>query len=70
MFVEPDTVILYAIRDKNGEIIHIPFTFEQVEGSVPNFYQQLKRAIIEAELEDFDVDSSEIIKREVLNRNK
>lgn len=62
MELTKDTVIKYTLEDKNGEVVTGTFTLEQVEGS--DFYNAFKESL--RDLEDFDVDSSEIIKREII----
>lgn len=64
MNLDKDTLIKYTVEDKNGERIQATFTIEQVEGSQPNFYEAFKNTL--RDLEDFDLESSEIISREVL----
>lgn len=65
MKLDENTLIRYTVEDKNGEIVQTTFTLQQVEGSVPNFYQAFKDAL--RDLEDFDVDNSEIISREIVS---
>lgn len=65
MKLDENTLIRYTVEDKNGEIVQTAFTLQQVEGSVPNFYQAFKDAL--RDLEDFDVDNSEIISREIVS---
>ena len=65
MKLHKGSVIRYILRDKDDEEVMLTFTLEQIEGSVPNFYQALKDCLVD--LEDFDLDSSEIVSREVLN---
>lgn len=65
MRLDENTLIRYTVEDKNGEIVQTTFTLQQVEGSVPNFYQAFKDAL--RDLEDFDVDNSEIISREIVS---
>lgn len=65
MKLDENTLIRYTVEDKNGEIIQTTFTLQQVEGSVPNFYQAFKDTL--RDLEDFDVDNSEIISREIVS---
>lgn len=64
MDITKDTEIEYMLEDKNGEIISMSFPIEYVEGSVPNFYQQLREAL--SRVEDFDLESSEIIGRRIV----
>lgn len=64
MDITKDTEIEYMLEDKNGEIISMSFPIEYVEGSVPNFYQQLREAL--SRIEDFDLESSEIIGRRIV----
>lgn len=64
MDITKDTEIEYMLEDKNGEIISMSFPIEYVEGSVPNFYQQLREAL--SRIEDFDLESSEIIGRHIV----
>lgn len=64
MELSKDTKIKYYLEDKNGEIIMSTFTLEQIEGSVNGFYKDFKESL--EDIEDFDLDSSEIIKREIV----
>lgn len=64
MKLNENTMIRYTVEDKNGERVQATFSLQQIEGSVPNFYQAFKDSL--ADLEDFDLDSSEIISREIV----
>lgn len=64
MDITKDTKIEYTLEDKNGEIISMSFPIEYIEGSVPNFYQQLREAL--RGVKDFDLESSEIIGRRIV----
>lgn len=65
MKLDENTLIKYTVEDKNGEVIQTTFTLQQIEGSIPNFYQAFKDAL--RDLEDFDVDNSEIVSREIVS---
>ena len=65
MKLDENTLIKYTVEDKNGEIVQTTFTLQQIEGSIPNFYQAFKDAL--RDLEDFDVDNSEIVSREIVS---
>lgn len=67
MKINDQIKIKYTLEDGNGEIIYMAFPIECIEGSTPNFYAQLKDAI--SELEDFDLESSRIIDREIIEEN-
>lgn len=68
MKITDQTKIKYTLQDKNGELIYLTFPLECVEGSTPNFYAQLRQAV--SDLEEFDIDSSEIIDREIIEETK
>lgn len=40
-----DTKIKYVLSDSDGELYQITLELRQIEGSVPNFYTQLKKAL-------------------------
>lgn len=65
MELNKDTKIKYYVKDKNDEIVMCIFTLEQIEGSVNGFYKDFKKSL--EDLENFDLDSSEIIKREIVD---
>lgn len=65
MKLDENTLIRYTVEDKNGEVVQTTFTLQQIEGSVPNFYQAFKDAL--RDLEDFDVENSEIVSREIVS---
>lgn len=65
MKLDENNLIRYTVEDKNGEVVQTTFTLQQIEGSVPNFYQALKDAL--RDLEDFDVENSEIVLREIVS---
>lgn len=65
MKLDENNLIRYTVEDKNGEVVQTTFTLQQIEGSVPNFYQVLKDAL--RDLEDFDVENSEIVLREIVS---
>lgn len=58
MEVDEKTKIKYTIENEHKEQIEIIFALEQIEGSTPNFYEQLKN-----NLED---KNCKIIKREIV----
>lgn len=64
MKLQKDTLIKYTVRDINGEEVKCTFTLEQIEGSAYNFYQHFKDSL--KDLEDFDVEHSEIVDREIV----
>lgn len=66
--INTNTKILYVLEDKNNERINLTFTIEQIEGSVPNFYDHLKLAL--KDVENFDSDSCKIVERCVLFEEK
>lgn len=65
MKLDENTLIRYTVEDKNGEVVQTTFTLQQIEGSVPNFYQTFKDIL--RDLEDFDVENSEIVLREIVS---
>lgn len=65
MKLTENTLIKYTLRDKNGEEIMATFTMQQIEGSSPSFYEQFKETLRDLE-DDFDLDSSEIVDREIV----
>ena len=65
MKLDENTLIRYTVEDKNGEIVQTTFTLQQIEGSVPNLYQAFKDVL--SDLEDFDIESSEITSREIVS---
>ena len=62
MEVNEKTKIKYIVENEHKEQIEIIFTLEQIEGSTPNFYKQLKN-----NLED---ENCKIIKREIIKEEK
>lgn len=56
-----NTEIKYTIEDELGETYFITLKFQQIEGSMPNFYDQIRQAL---NLEEND--AIKIIKREIL----
>lgn len=65
MSLDENTLIEYTVEDKNGERVIATFTLQQVEGSVPNFYEAFKKSL--EDLEDFDLENSEIVSRRIVS---
>ena len=62
MNLTEDSLIEYHVVDKNGEEVYLTFSLQAIEGSVPNFYDQLKEALRTLGKE-FDIESSKIVGR-------
>lgn len=64
MQIDKNTKIKYEITNKeNGEKSWITLTIEQIEGSVPNFYKQMQRAL------KLNPEIAEITKREIVEES-
>lgn len=64
MQIDKNTKIKYEITNKeNGEKSWITLTIEQIEGSVPNFYKQMQRAL------KWNPEIAEITKREIVEES-
>ncbi len=62
MEVNEKTKIKYTVENEHKEQIEIIFTLEQIEGSTPNFYKQLKNNLVD--------ENCKIIKREIIKEEK
>ena len=62
MNLTEDSLIEYHIVDRNDEEVYLTFSLQAIEGSVPNFYEQLKEALRTLG-KDFDIESSKIVGR-------
>ena len=61
MEINKDTKIKYEILDKRSkEKSFITVSMEQIEGSVPNFYEQIQKTC------NLNPETTEIIKREIV----
>lgn len=65
MELNKDTKIKYYVKDKNDDVVTCIFTLEQIEGSIGGFYKDFKEFL--RDIDDFDIDNSEIIKREIVD---
>lgn len=65
MNLDENSLIEYTVEDSKGNVLRLSFHLVEIEGSVPSFYEQFKKAIKEA-VPDFDVDNSNIISRRLV----
>lgn len=65
MEITEKTKIKYTIQNKDGDNFYIILSMEQIEGSVPHFYKQIRKAF------EFDSDEEiKIVKREIVKENR
>lgn len=63
MELKENTKIKYVFRKNDGEEMTVTLTLVQIEGSVPNFYEQMKKILEDdgERLEDWEIVSREIV---------
>ena len=63
MELKENTKIKYLFRKKDGEEMRFTLTIEQVEGSKPNFYEQVKKMMKEdgENWEDWEIVGRRIV---------
>ena len=66
MKINENTKIKYVFRKNDGEEMSFILTLEQIEGSEPNFYKQVKKMLEEdgEKFEDWEIVSREIVECE------